>query len=188
MAYERECCVAVESVVRACRFCQSVQARLHSGGVLGKEDGSPVTVADFGSQALISAHLSRHFPQEVIVGEEVADQLRTPGHLDLKEEVIRHVRIIEDNLSPAHILEAIDRGAGSPKGQGRYWTVDPIDGTKGFIRGDQYAVALALLEQNEVVLAVLGCPNLPLVSLESFNEEGCIFVAVMGEGAVMMGL
>ena len=36
-----------------------------------------------------------------------------------------------------------------------------VDGTKGFLRGDQYAVALALIEDGEVVLGVLGCPNLP---------------------------
>jgi 3'(2'), 5'-bisphosphate nucleotidase len=147
-----------------------------------------VTVADFGSQALICAHVSGHFPDEVIVGEEVAEPLRIHGNRDLKEDVIRQVRTIDENLSPAHILDSIDRGAGSPEGQGRYWTVDPIDGTKGFIRGDQYAVALALLEQNEVVVAVLGCPNLPFGSLESLNHMGCVFVAVKGEGAVMRGL
>ncbi|MBW1802455.1 MAG: inositol monophosphatase family protein, partial [Deltaproteobacteria bacterium] len=74
------------------------------------------------------------------------------------------------------------------EGQGRYWTVDPIDGTKGFIRGDQYAVALALLEQNEAVVAVLGCPNMPVGSLKSLNDKGCVLVAVKGEGAVIRGM
>jgi 3'(2'), 5'-bisphosphate nucleotidase len=32
----------------------------------------------------------------------------------------------------------------------------------GFVRGDQYAVALALIEDGEVVLGVLGCPNYPM--------------------------
>ena len=43
---------------------------------------------------------------------------------------------------------------------GRYWALDPIDGTKGFLRGDQYAIALALIDDGDVVLGVLGCPNL----------------------------
>ena len=40
------------------------------------------------------------------------------------------------------------------------WLVDPIDGTKGFLRGDQYAVALALIEAGQVQIGVLGCPGL----------------------------
>ena len=64
--------------------------------------------------------------------------------------------------------------------EGRFWTLDPIDGTKGFIRGEQYAVALALIEQGEVVLGVLGCPNLPR---GDDSGNGAIFVAERGAGA-----
>ncbi len=42
----------------------------------------------------------------------------------------------------------IDRGCGDPGG--RFWVLDPIDGTKGFLRGDQYAVALALVVGNDM--------------------------------------
>lgn len=40
-------------------------------------------------------------------------------------------------------------------------TLDPVDGTKGFLRNDQYAVALGLVQDGRVVLGVLGCPCLP---------------------------
>jgi 3'(2'), 5'-bisphosphate nucleotidase len=64
-------------------------------------------------------------------------------------------------LTPAQVLAAIDRGA-SPGGRtGRHWVLDPVDGTLGFVRGDQYAVALALLDGGVVVAGVLGCPNMP---------------------------
>ena len=43
------------------------------------------------------------------------------------------------------------------------WTLDPIDGTKGFLRGGQYAVCLALLIDARVELGVIGCPNLPSI-------------------------
>ena len=43
------------------------------------------------------------------------------------------------------------------------WTLDPIDGTKGFLRGGQYAVCLALLVDARVELGVIGCPNLPSI-------------------------
>jgi 3'-phosphoadenosine 5'-phosphosulfate (PAPS) 3'-phosphatase len=34
----------------------------------------------------------------------------------------------------------------SAAGANRWWTLDPIDGTQGFLRRGQYAVALALME------------------------------------------
>ena len=66
---------------------------------------------------------------------------------------------------------------------GRRWTVDPVDGTKGFLRGDQYAIALALIDDGEVVLAVLGCPNLPIDPHDASAGVGCAFVAERNGGA-----
>jgi 3'(2'), 5'-bisphosphate nucleotidase len=37
-----------------------------------------------------------------------------------------------------------------------FWTLDPIDGTKGFLRGEQYVVALALVVDGQVQIGVLG--------------------------------
>ena len=68
----------------------------------------------------------------------------------------------------------------------RYWTLDPIDGTKGFIRGEQYAISLALIENGEVILGVLGCPNLSSIHMETFEsgkEEGTIYFSVKGRGS-----
>jgi 3'(2'), 5'-bisphosphate nucleotidase len=39
--------------------------------------------------------------------------------------------------------------------------LDPIDGTKGFLRGGQYAIHLALIVDVRLELGVIGCPNLP---------------------------
>ncbi|RVX08486.1 PAP-specific phosphatase HAL2-like [Vitis vinifera] len=65
-------------------------------------------------------------------------------------------------LGTKEVLEAISR-CNSEGGQtGRFWVLDPVDGTLGFVRGDQYAIALALIEDGEVVLGVLGCPNYPM--------------------------
>ncbi|CAI6010143.1 unnamed protein product [Closterium sp. NIES-65] len=46
----------------------------------------------------------------------------------------------------------------------RYWVLDPIDGTRGFLRGhhNQYAVGMALIQDGELVLSALGLPNMPL--------------------------
>ena len=66
------------------------------------------------------------------------------------------------------------------------WTLDPIDGTKGFIRGEQYAVCLALVVDSEVQVGVIGCPNLPCDWGEGGGDvgrKGVVFVAVRGQGA-----
>src|SRR5262249_18248056 len=65
----------------------------------------------------------------------------------------------------------------------RFWTLDPIDGTKGFLRGDQYAIALALLEKGQVQIGVLGCPNLNADARPDFGCPGVVVAALRGRGA-----
>jgi hypothetical protein len=69
-----------------------------------------------------------------------------------------------------------------------FWTLDPIDGTKGFLRGEQYAVCLALIADARVELGVIGCPNLPVSASDPSGERGCIFVATRGGGAYQIPL
>ncbi|CAI5500771.1 unnamed protein product [Closterium sp. Naga37s-1] len=65
-----------------------------------------------------------------------------------------------------------------------------------FMRGDQYAVALGLLDQGDVVVGVLGCPNLPCASIAHGVEAavatgqpvGCVFSAVKGRGTTVQPL
>jgi len=185
--YEMERHVAVESVLEACKFCQNIQSTHLSRGVITKSDRSPVTIADFGAQALVSDRLKAIFPDILLVAEEDSRLLRQKENAPLKDAVTAHVRRFRPHLSQRQILEAISVGSGEIGPEGRFWTLDPIDGTKGFLRGDQYAVALALVDGGQVVLGVLGCPNLPVNGLKSQGPHGCLFVAVAGEGSVMRG-
>ena len=63
-----------------------------------------------------------------------------------------------------------------------------------FVRGDQYAIALALLDEGKVVLGVLACPNLPLSSISNPNgsssggQVGALFSATIGCGAEVESL
>jgi 3'(2'), 5'-bisphosphate nucleotidase len=180
--YEWEREVAVEAVREAARLCRAVGAEI-SPEVLAKKDKSPVTVADFGSQALIARALGDAFPDDPIIAEEDSAELREPGSVAILDQVLRHVRAIRegsDAIETAATLDAgevcrwIDRG-GTSAYSDRFWTLDPIDGTKGFLRGEQYAVALALVLHGEVVVAALACPGLDAV-----------FYAVRGEGAFVV--
>jgi len=171
---------ALAAVADACRLCESVRADDGHRRALAKDDRSPVTVADFGSQALIAAALRDEFPRRRSLRGRRGDAAR-PGRRGDRDEVVAHVQAIRPGLAPEKILEAIDSGAG-PGGLGRFWAIDPIDGTKGFVRGEQYAVALALLIEGEVRLGVLGCPTCPSIPSEPTAAWG-LFWAVRGQGA-----
>eukprot|EP01099_Mayorella_cantabrigiensis_P003191 TRINITY_DN2481_c0_g1_i1.p1 TRINITY_DN2481_c0_g1~~TRINITY_DN2481_c0_g1_i1.p1 ORF type:complete len:204 (-),score=56.47 TRINITY_DN2481_c0_g1_i1:41-652(-) len=54
--------------------------------------------------------------------------------------------------------------------------------------GEQYAVALALMEDNKPVLGVLGCPELPDSFEDKDSKKGSVLIAVKGEGASMYSL
>lgn len=185
MAYEKERQVAVETVLRACRLCQAVRDALVSEETMAKEDRSPVTVADFGSQAVISLDLLRAFPDDPVAAEEDATDLRTSAGSALRAKVTQYVNTIVPELSDEEILASIDRGTWGGGPTRRYWVLDPIDGTKGFLRGDQYAVALALIEEGQIVLGVLGCPNLPIEASHPTGPKGSLFIALKGGGAAV---
>ncbi len=175
-----ELAAAVAAVREAGRLCRTVQRGIDPG-TLEKKDRSPVTVADFGSQALVCRALGERFPDDPIVGEEDAAALRDPANAALLEQVVGHVRELRPDADADDVCAWIDRG-GADGTAPRYWTLDPIDGTKGFLRGQQYAVALALLEDGALQVAALCCPNLG-ASLAEGNGAGSVFCAVRGEGA-----
>ena len=183
MGYDREREVAVEAVREAARLCVDVRKSLV--GAMEKEDRSPVTVADFGSQALVCRRLKSVFPNDPIVAEEDASVLRGGEQTAMRKTVCEFVRAYAQ-ADEGTICDWIDAGNGDVAE--RFWTLDPIDGTKGFLRGDQYAVALALVDCGEVKVAALACPALPVDMEEMEGDCGVLFVAVRGEGTRAMSL
>jgi 3'(2'), 5'-bisphosphate nucleotidase len=179
-----ETVLAMRTVAEAVDLVRELERDVAAGALL-KGDASPVTVADFSVQALIAARLSRDCPTDTLVAEEDATALRNaPG---LAARVVEVVKGADPSLHPDQILNWIDRGGSSPAR--RFWALDPIDGTKGLLRGGQYAVALALIVDGVVQLGVLGCPRLSLNQLaaeaagDDVRGEGGIAVAVRGRGA-----
>jgi len=186
MPYNREKEIAIEAVSRAARLCLAVQADLVKVDALEKGDKSPVTIADFGAQAVVCQHLLAHFPEDVIVGEEDSTDLQKGENSAKLAQVVSYVQWFQPEATPELICRWIDAGNGSVSD--RFWTLDPIDGTKGFLRDDQYAIALALIEGGEVKVAALACPALPVDSKQVDGEQGVVFTAVRGEGAMMKSL
>ncbi|KAF3780204.1 phosphatase [Nymphaea thermarum] len=204
MAYEKELSVAKKAASLAAQLCKKVQKSLLQSDVQSKTDKSPVTIADYGSQALVSFVLQQELPSEPfsLVAEEDSSDLRKDN---AQEVLARITNLVNETLcndqsyrvSPLTtegVLTSIDKGKSEGGPHGRHWVLDPIDGTKGFLRGDQYAIALALLEEGRVVLGVLACPNLPLNIIGRHdqppleNEVGCLFSASIGSGTAMQPL
>ncbi|MCW3095323.1 MAG: 3(2),5-bisphosphate nucleotidase [Chthonomonadaceae bacterium] len=183
MSLKRELEFAVAAVTKACRLCEAVRAEIDPANVITKGDQSPVTVADYGAQAVVSRELRAAFPDALLVAEEDTGDLCAPERAALRAKVTAHVHRILPDMRETETVAAIAAGDYAGGATGRFWTLDPIDGTKGFLRGGQYAVALALIEDGQVILGVLGCPRLPYVATAPDTTRGCLFVAVRGEGA-----
>lgn len=186
MSYEMEKQIAIEAVTQAAKLCLAVQNDLVKVGALEKDDKSPVTIADFGAQALVCRHLSVNFPGVIIVGEEDSSDLQRPENAGQLAQVTHYVRQVHPEATPAEVCRWIDAGNGQVAP--RFWTLDPVDGTKGFLRSDQYAIALALIEEGQVQVAALACPVLPLDLDRPEGAAGVVFAAVRGLGAAMAHL
>lgn len=176
--YQTELQIGLDAVRAAARVCTSVQSKI-TPDVLEKHDRSPVTVADFASQAAICRQIGDAFPKDPIIGEEDSASLHRAENAAFLEQVLDELRQIEIDASAQQACAWIDRGA-EKQFRPRFWTLDPIDGTKGFLRKEQYAIALALLIEGRIEVAILGCPNLGGLNK---NGVGTIFYALRGEGS-----
>lgn len=185
VTYEQEKQVALKAAVSAARLCEQVR-REPAFEALEKGDGTPVTLADFGSQAVICRAISEAFPDDQIVAEEDAAGLDRPGMAERFGRITAYVQGVLSEASEKPVIDWIDLGRGHV--EPRFWAIDPIDGTKGFLRGDQYAVAVALIEEGEVKLGILACPALFVGPGEANGEKGVLFVGALDQGAVMSPL
>ena len=160
-------------------------------------------MADFGVQAIIKSVLRREFPNDRIVAEESSKDLTAAqtAHLisAFNKTLPKDAQAVESH-DTSFIKNLIDF-TGNTTNTARFWTIDPIDGTKGFLRQAHYAVCLALIEGGRPVVGVLGCPNLTLKEVESTHARhrkvleglgdtvgGTMLYATRGEGAFVQGL
>ena len=171
---------AIDAVRSASLLVKTVQSEMVTQA-LTKDDRSPVTVADFAAQALVGHLLAKTYPNDPLIGEENSSALREPAESETLRRITAFIARFAAGATPALVCDWIDRG--SADSAERYWTLDPIDGTKGFLRGDQYAVALALVYDQQVQVGVLGCPELSLDGI-----EGVLLAAARGQGTWLASL
>jgi 3'(2'), 5'-bisphosphate nucleotidase len=134
----------LEAVVAIARRAGALIMAVYDGefAVAGKDDGSPVTLADQQAEALILEELGRLDPSTPIVAEESVAAGRVPD-----------------------------------VSGGRFWLVDPLDGTKEFIsRNGEFTVNVALVEHGDPVLGVVLAPAIG-------GPGGRLFAGIVGRGA-----
>lgn len=146
-----------------------------------KADKSPVTIADIGVQVIFNNWVKENFSNDSIIAEESGN--------DIGESLLSEVGEKLKNLFPekkysiSELKNSIDYSGKSDSDF--MWYLDPIDGTKGYLRNEQFAVAISRVnKQNQVELAILICPNLPYPYLESSGDTGTIFYSEAGNQIV----
>lgn len=171
---------ALDAVREASLLARRIQGEMVGSG-LTKDDRSPVTVADFAVQALIARRLMERLPGVALVGEEHAEALRLAEGVETLDQITTFVRGALPAATPEEVCGLIDRGSHpeDTRPPTEFWTLDPIDGTKGFLRREQYAIALAYIRNGKVELGVLGCPEL---------NGGTVIVATRGKGTFSQSL
>jgi 3'(2'), 5'-bisphosphate nucleotidase len=179
---------ALAAVAAACQVARAVADATTGVGEQTKADQSPVTIADFAVQAVIVHALRERGDVTPIVGEE--DESSLVDDAALRDAVVAAVRVAWPEADATAVMEAI--AAGHHRGDvGPYWALDPIDGTKGFLRREQYAVCLAYVDGSEPTIGVLGCPNLPRergARLDDRSDAGAIYLAGPSGPAFEVGL
>ena len=183
--HKEEADFALNAVRKAAVLSRSIQLEL-APHTISKSDRSPVTVADFASQAIVAQMLQEQYPRDLMVGEEDSRALQQPDQTETLSAITRYVDRLHPGVTSQQVSRWIDHGASDP-GE-RFWTFDPIDGTKGFLRGGQYVSALALLEEGSVLVAAMGCPNVNTQLVSDIGGSGCAVLAVRGEGSWLFPL
>ena len=142
----------IYDLIELCKYTRAIQRK----GVkaLAKPDKTLVSQVDLFVQAAVIHHLTSYTPDIPVLAEETVEQ--AVDDLNLTNSLNHHLNELK---LPPNAIELIARGTHNPS-DSTYWCLDPIDGTRGFLRGDHYAIALALISDGIIKTSFLGCPNL----------------------------
>ena len=176
--------VILTAVRDAIKLCERVQADGFDAS--SKSDDSPVTIADYGVQAIICRAIQQHFPDHRVIGEEGGATFRKLVQSASQQRVTGLIAdIIGVPVTVEEVMNWLD--AGRDVSASRYtWVIDPIDGTRGFVAGIHYAVCVALLDEYQPVAGVIAFPHSPIDANGSlvYAVDGNLYVqSLTGENA-----
>ena len=161
---------ALRDAVKLCRRVQDdyLIANTKSTG----DQKEPVTIADYGSQAIICRALRARFPEDGVVSEESGAQFLALVSAEQRAQVLEILSdVLGEPVSESAVVDWLDHGVG--RATRRTWVIDPIDGTKGFLALRHYAIACGTLIDGEVAGGIVAAPG--------YNDgEGALFYTENG--------
>ncbi len=147
-----------DAVRKAARLCEAVQHR----HIIQREKSGhePVTIADYGSQAIICRALRAYYPDDAVMSEESGQQFLELLSDDQQSIIVAMIsEVIGQQTDVTQVAEWLDHGKATQAE--RIWVIDPIDGTKGFLAQRHYVNAVGVLEKRQPVAGILGAPAFP---------------------------
>lgn len=174
---------AIKQAVRqAALLCQTVQHdsfhRIDKQSS-GSTDKEPVTIADYGSQAIISRAIAQYYPDDAVIAEETGAQFLALTTPEQRTKVINLItRILDENVTQDEVVAWLDHGAG--RQASRTWVIDPIDGTKGFIAMRHYAIGVGILTDGHPTGSLMAAPNYTGQALPG-DVQGALFYVQGGQ-------
>jgi 3'(2'), 5'-bisphosphate nucleotidase len=149
---------------------------------MDKGAAGPATVADLAGQvAAIRALRSAEGPRCRIMAEESLDEVDRLGGDALVERVVRALQDAGLALSRDEVRDTLAAGVDAGGADGECWALDPLDGTKGYLRGGQFAIAVGLLRDGVPVAGAVAAPRLAAHGTDA--GAGVVFLAAAGQGA-----
>lgn len=139
-----------------------------------KSDHSPVTIADYGAQAILGRAISQSYPADAVIAEEAGAQfIELVSEGDRRTITTMLADLLGEAVRESDIVRWLDYGRNQQAE--RTWVIDPIDGTKGFIALRNYVIAAGILVGGKPVGGVIGAPGYP-----SADHQGRLFYAQSG--------
>ena len=168
----------LEAVKQSIMLCREVQHNylLQNNKFSGdKSEQEPVTIADYGSQAIICRAIREHFPDDKVIAEEAGKQFLELVTGEQRAQILRLLTTtLDQNVTQHDVVHWLDHG--KDKESERVWVIDPIDGTKGFLAMRHYAIGVGVLEHGKPTDAIIGCPGYG-DGVSGYDEDGAIFYA-----------
>ncbi len=159
---------------QAATLCRLVQDQVLSANI--KADGDhrePVTIADYGSQAILCRALQAHYPNDAVIAEESAAQFMQIVAPEQRKRILALLsQVLAQPISESELVAWLDFGR--DRAAARAWVIDPIDGTKGFLARRHYAIACGLLLEGQVAEGIVAAPGCN-------NGEGALFYTRHGQ-------
>lgn len=163
----------ISAVRTAVKLCRDVQHHyLVANTKTSGDSKEPVTIADFGAQAIICRAIQNYFPDDAVIAEESGKQFMELTSIEQKATIIELISgVLETPVTLEEITAWLDHG--KSKTASRTWVIDPVDGTKGFVAMRHYAIAVGLLVDGYPTEGIVACPG--------YGDDGALFYTDNGE-------